>query len=200
MNYSINHKGESVDEDGNVGEVFDHASHTPEKVVYQKGKGLVEYVTKVWDDEALRPKKSRKRRRPRLLALSRLPLWIRNGVEQFRADHLEYGDPDDAKNECTWSSEKFLELLCLEYPQYMEAERWGTQEVTNDRAYKKFCTNGIFHDVARVGNILIDWTARQFHPNMAFPRIWRQSWFLDPMRDPQLSTHPTSIAFYKDNR
>ncbi len=155
------------------------------------------YRPEVSDDPGLRPKKIRKRRHPRLLALSQLPRWIRNCVEIFLSRNPEYALPSAAKDECTWASEHFLKLLCLEYPDYMKAERWGVQEVTHDWAYSRYCRMGIEHDVARVGNYLFDFTARQFHPRIAFPRIWRQRWFPDTLRDPQI-VGETSIAFYEE--
>lgn len=83
----------------------------------------------------------------------------------FLRVHQEWATPEGAKGHCSTATGAFLDLLLernLITPQGQFAGEWDNEEVVIE---------GESHHVARVRDYLIDWTARQYDPEAAFPKI-----------------------------
>jgi hypothetical protein len=88
-------------------------------------------------------------------------------VKEFRWAHPELRDPRFATSVCYPTSGEFLRLLL----------RRGviTQAMINRKEAWVDSWETEAHWYSRIGNIVIDWTYRQFDPTCAFPYIWRAS-------------------------
>lgn len=84
----------------------------------------------------------------------------------FLLAHQEWATPEGARGQCSTASAAFLDLLLerkIITRRGQVTGEWDNEEVA--------VINGVSHRVARVGDLLIDWTARQFNPNALFPMI-----------------------------
>lgn len=121
------------------------------------------------------PEDRGRRSRPHLLKLTQLPIWMSIVIEEMKGKYSSWSTPRGARDECTFASALFIKRLHKRFPEHMEGVQSGVQEITHHRFYEHHCgREGGGHDVARVGQIIVDWTARQFNPQMAWPRIWRE--------------------------
>lgn len=106
-----------------------------------------------------------------------VPLALVQSIAAFAAEwHHVVFDPDQAAERCFALSQAFVEAL--------EADTDLDAEVVSGC---KFDALGGFmvvvagHAAVRVGNVVVDWTYRQFDPETPVPRVqtyeeWRQEW------------------------
>lgn len=91
-------------------------------------------------------------------------------VSRFAGMHKNLAVPANAADECWYTSEAFLEYLAK---RCVLPDLHGIMAVGSLPAYATYCSHGPHgHYAVRLGKICVDFTARQFHPNFAFPRIW----------------------------
>ena len=105
------------------------------------------------------------------MKLSRvLPLKLRRLIKQFSKDHNRLEEAYYADGECWDVSRKFVSFASG----IDKTTRFGVVAAGSYKVYKKHCAGvgPTAHWIAVAGNLLIDFTARQFHPNFAYPRIW----------------------------
>lgn len=84
----------------------------------------------------------------------------------FLLTHQEWATPEGARGQCSTASAAFLDLLLergVITPQGQFAGEWDNEEVA--------VIDGVSHHVARVRDLHIDWTARQFDADAPFPLI-----------------------------
>ena len=90
-------------------------------------------------------------------------------VNTFALAHPELGTPAGAQDNCAIMSEEFL----LEAGRKLALPIHWLVKVGVMPPYSKYCCGSpAGHYVARVGRIFIDLTARQFHANFSYPRVW----------------------------
>lgn len=82
---------------------------------------------------------------------------LQQAIRDFAAKHPEYSTPEGSLNRCREASGKFCSLL-------------------RQRGFRAFVdeikvVNGVAHKAVEVDGLLVDWTARQFHPEAAWPEI-----------------------------
>jgi hypothetical protein len=89
---------------------------------------------------------------------------VQSAIAKFAAEHSEYSTKDGAYDNCCKASGEFCSLL----------RKMGVKNAFVDELS---VVNGVSHKAVFVGSlrkaIWIDWTARQFNPNAAFPEIGR---------------------------
>lgn len=102
-----------------------------------------------------------------------LPNWLQKQIKKFRTKNDYLGSPTWSMGLCVFASGSFVQEL-FGIPE-AAGQNPHIVDVTKDPYYAKLISSGSYnarHYVARVGNYLIDWTARQFRPEEQFPRIW----------------------------
>jgi hypothetical protein len=82
---------------------------------------------------------------------------IRRAIKDFALQHARYST-SGADDKCREASGLFCELL----------HKRGIKEAMVD---EMAVVNGVAHKAVRIGNLWIDWTARQFDPKAAWPKI-----------------------------
>lgn len=87
-------------------------------------------------------------------------------VKEYRWAHPDLKDPETARGRCSATAQEFLNLLCRRGVVSDEDVAFGR------KAFVDGWQNGE-HWYCRVGNIVIDWTYRQFKPDSPFPYVWR---------------------------
>ena len=87
---------------------------------------------------------------------------IQSAIIKFAAEHPEYGTKKGAYDNCRKASGEFCTLL----------HKRGMKEALVDEFS---VVNGVAHKAVRIGDLWIDWTARQFNPKAEFPVIERDS-------------------------
>lgn len=102
----------------------------------------------------------------------RVALAIKRFLPEAIDEDLD--DPDGAWGQCTESSDSFLHFLDEAGVEGAVIEHFDPC-VRQDRVDYPFgdligCS---FHWAVRVGDIVIDWTARQFSDDAPFPAIWK---------------------------
>lgn len=95
-------------------------------------------------------------------------LWTRL-LAEFAAQHPQYGTPAGAHNRCVEASSAFCDfVLDAGLPAYAAGRRVVyTDEVA--------VIDGVSHKAAFVHGRVIDWTARQFHPELPWPLVMHQT-------------------------
>ncbi len=117
--------------------------------------------------------------------------------EMFAELHPGFGTPEGADGVCGYATDLFLEFLAEVLPEQapppeMEAEvhfttgRRARREQSLDYGmpifayhdaphpyYRGGLSKHLGHIVVNLGNICIDWTARQFRPDAPFPLVFR---------------------------
>lgn len=83
---------------------------------------------------------------------------IKRAIKDFAKRHPEYGTETGANDKCREASGLFCELL---------HKRGIKEAVVDELAVVK----GVAHKAVRIGDLWIDWTARQFDPQAPWPRI-----------------------------
>ena len=83
---------------------------------------------------------------------------IKAAIAKFAAEHPELRTKDGAAHKCRTISGEFCVAL----------HRAGIKEAVVD---EMDVVDGVAHKAVRVGDLWIDWTARQYNPNAAFPLI-----------------------------
>lgn len=83
---------------------------------------------------------------------------IQAAITKFAASHPKYGTKKGAYDNCRRASGEFCDLL----------HEMGLRESFVDEFS---VVNGVAHKAVRIGDLWIDWTARQFDPKAAFPVI-----------------------------
>jgi hypothetical protein len=99
---------------------------------------------------------------------------LREAIETFRQVATEegYDTPDGAWNCCSFASDEFLHHLAW-YGIEGTIEHFEPDIPEDVEDYPLVEFDGWFHWAVRVGDFVIDWTARQFIPHAAFPLTWR---------------------------
>jgi hypothetical protein len=114
----------------------------------------------------------------RTVRLMDLPLWLRLPTERFKKDNPDFANAEGAFGECFSASNDFIlqvRSFIGYYPTpYPIPRMLRVASVTRDPFYKRFLDSRVSqHWVAKVNDIYIDWTARQFSLRLGFPRIWK---------------------------
>lgn len=97
---------------------------------------------------------------------------LRKLVAAFAEEHDYYAIGKDAEDECMFASEEFVKLVLRTLG---ERKDLGVLSVGNIKPYSKYCRGAAGHYIVRVGRLRIDFTARQFHNNFGFPKVWEVS-------------------------
>jgi len=97
---------------------------------------------------------------------------LRQLVVSFAEQHEYYARKEDAEDECMFASEQFVEEVIAALGDRPDV---GVITVGKTKPYRKYCRSASGHYVVRVGRLRIDFTARQFHPNFGFPKVWKVS-------------------------
>ena len=85
---------------------------------------------------------------------------------------LEFNTPLKADNCCNYASDKFLWVLDrFGIEGLIEHYEGENPEDIEDYPYE-FSEGCKYHWAVRVGNVVIDWTARQFDPLAGLPAVW----------------------------
>lgn len=105
-----------------------------------------------------------------LKATAALKPKLRAVIKEFAAANPEYGTKGGAHDRCREASGKFCDAL----------EAAGFKGAVVDELD---VVDGVAHKAVRIGDLWIDWTARQHDPKASFPRIERD--------DEMLSRHGT---------
>lgn len=106
------------------------------------------------------------------MAKVRIPKKLQGYIRSFAKKHPTFSTPTGADNECHNATVDFLHYV-PNLPAF-KLVPYGILAAGNHPIYSKHC-GGLpqGHYVIRLGKICIDFTARQFHPNFSFPKIWR---------------------------
>jgi hypothetical protein len=94
---------------------------------------------------------------------------LRKLVADFIGEYEYYANKNDAEDECLFASEQFVQKVLDEIG---ELPNMGVIAVGRTKQYRKYCYGDRGHYVVRIGQLRIDFTARQFHNNFSFPKIW----------------------------
>lgn len=97
---------------------------------------------------------------------------LRKLVAAFAEEHDYYAMGKDAEDECIFASEEFIKMALRTLG---DQKDMGVLSVGNVKPYSKYCRGAAGHYIVRVGQLRIDFTARQFHSNFGFPKIWKVS-------------------------
>lgn len=86
---------------------------------------------------------------------------LHEDIETFKKLHPELADPSVARGKCVTMSMKFLQHV-------------GVQVRDMYRFMRSNCPVDEFseHHWVNIGGINVDWTARQFDPDCAYPMTW----------------------------
>lgn len=128
------------------------------------------------------------------VSISSLPQWLQGAVLKFKANNKRYQDRKEAFGECFHASRAFLDFIrrelerlsmrtrdrlkidvvfLAEYEYYAKLIEKAKRAYEPDPKDPPFYEFGDEHWGARVGDYVIDWTARQYSGRLAFPRVMR---------------------------
>ena len=88
------------------------------------------------------------------------------------AEQEGYDDPDSALGMCNHASDEFLHELTKRRIEG-EIEHYEDHILIDQKDYPYGLSDCQFHWAVRVGDWIIDWTARQFDNAAPFPAIWK---------------------------
>lgn len=118
-----------------------------------------------------------------LVSVSTTPPVTRTGevlidkaIEAFLefAEAEGYSTSEGASDNCNHASDEFLHELLAEVGIEGEIEHYGQSVEIDHVDYPYEMPYYVdFHWVVRVGDWLIDWTARQFEEEAPFPAVWK---------------------------
>lgn len=86
-------------------------------------------------------------------------------LDEFARLHPEYATQEGAKDCCVRASDGFISLLIARGFLEEKCPRWEWEVMEVD------VVAGVSHYAARVGCVLVDWTARQFDPAAPWPKV-----------------------------
>lgn len=115
--------------------------------------------------------------RHRNIRLCDLPKWLQHVMARFERENIILGTKKGAYGRCHFMSGMFIEEIEDYLRVHREIKRpkpMYVKSVSKDPFYYRFFNGDVNqHHVALVGDLKIDWTARQFSGRLSFPRIWK---------------------------
>jgi hypothetical protein len=101
---------------------------------------------------------------------------LRAAIEAFKPHAEKHGwhTAEDAENSCNQASDDFLHFLEAQGIEEGEIEHYERQVILDRKDYPFNDLDGCYyHWAVRVGDHLVDWTARQFDALAPFPAVWK---------------------------
>jgi len=90
---------------------------------------------------------------------------FKEALDKFAVLHPEYSTPDGARNKCIQASGEFIDFLIAHGFIEEKCRRWEWEVM------EYTVVDGLSHHAARVGFVLVDWTARQFDAAEPWPKL-----------------------------
>lgn len=86
---------------------------------------------------------------------------LRKLIEDFGKEYVAFSKPEYASGNCLSISKQFIE----------KAEELGFEDVSIPGVFVD--DSNTIHRIARVGDVCIDWTAKQYNTDAPFPLVFR---------------------------